>query len=109
MALVIVLFRGRRSEDARAANMTIEHIAELRQRYTDAKLTVIPVADEFARALALQIGTAYVPSDPINLLFYVDVDMVFTRATLERIRLNTIRGKQVIISILEYCENIISS
>lgn len=29
-----------------------------------------------------------------DLLFFVDVDMVFSRATLERIRTNTIRGRQ---------------
>lgn len=30
-----------------------------------------------------------------DLLFFVDVDMVFSRASLERIRVNTIRGRQV--------------
>lgn len=95
VAMVIVLFRGQRSEDIRAANQTLDYISALRIRHLHSKLTVIPVDDDFARALALQIGTAYVPNDANNILFYVDVDMVFTRATLERIRRNTIRGKQV--------------
>lgn len=95
VAIVIVLFRGHLSEDLRAANQTLDYISALRRRHSHSKLTVIPVDDDFARALALQIGTAYVPNDDSNILFYVDVDMVFTRATLERIRRNTIRGKQV--------------
>jgi len=94
-ALVVVLFRGSTPEDAKAANLTLELMAGLRRSHKQAKLTVIPVADDFARALALQIGTAYVPDDSLNILFYIDVDMVFSQETLERIRRNTIRGKQV--------------
>lgn len=91
-ALVLLLFRNKLDN---SANKTMEYMIDLQIRYPESKLKVIPVDDEFARAMALEIGAAYCKDDEYNILFFIDVDMIFTRQTLERIRLNTVRDKQV--------------
>lgn len=47
----------------------------------------------FSRGLGLAKGAALLKPDA--LIFFTDVDMLFTCDTLDRIRLNTIRGAQV--------------
>jgi hypothetical protein len=55
---------------------------------------VIDMGDrEFSRGQALTAGAASLSAD--SLMFFTDVDMVFTFDTLQRIRLNTILGAQV--------------
>lgn len=79
----------------------------LTARYPRARAVVLPdPGGPFARAVALHAGaenvlrlrdngspTADVDDDP--LLFFVDVDMLWTNALVDRVRLNTIRGKSV--------------
>lgn len=92
VSLFVILFP---SETEVSVNETVYLMTSLQRRYPKHRLAVVPVFDSFARALALEIGAAQVKDGQDDLLFFVDVDMVFSRATLERIRLNTIRGKQV--------------
>lgn len=57
-------------------------------------MRICPQANSsFARALALELGASQCEDN--NLMFFVDVDMTFSPATLDRIRLHTIRGQQV--------------
>ncbi|KAI6241254.1 Hexosyltransferase [Aphelenchoides fujianensis] len=49
--------------------------------------------EEFSRGRALAAGAATLPAGA--LMFFTDVDMIFTYETLQRIRLNTIEGAQV--------------
>ncbi|KAL1454365.1 hypothetical protein WDU94_010634 [Cyamophila willieti] len=58
------------------------------------KISVVPVFDTFSRAKALQIGASQV-RPPNDLLFFVDVDILFTSAALQRIREHTLRMRQV--------------
>lgn len=90
-SLYVILFR---SETEDTGNKTIEYVKELQNFYPSARLKVIPVNEDFARASALEIGAKQCPEDEYNILFFIDVDMVFDETTLERIRLNTIQGKQ---------------
>ena len=70
-------------------------IDNLQKNYPNANIKVILVYKyEFARGLALQIGVSHIKTND-SLLFFIDVDMIFTADTLERIRLNTIQRKQV--------------
>lgn len=48
---------------------------------------------EFSRGKALTMGSEVLSPD--SLMFFTDVDMLFTYATIERIRTNTILGTQV--------------
>ena len=47
----------------------------------------------FARALALDIGASHCADG--DLMLFIDVDMTFSSASLDRIRLHTIKGYQV--------------
>lgn len=83
---------GRVTADGAAAT-----VAQLAARYPDARLTVLPDAGgPFARAEALHAGAVHAAGPPPDdLLFFVDVDMLWTAATLDRVRLNTVRGHTV--------------
>lgn len=55
---------------------------------------VIEMGDRaFSRGQALTAGASTLSPD--SLLFFTDVDMLFTYETLQRIRLNTVMGAQV--------------
>jgi len=66
---------------------------ELRAHLPDVRV-VDMAAQAFSRGVALMRGAAATPSTDA-LLFFTDVDMLFTADALRRIRLNTIRGAQV--------------
>ena len=91
VTLTIVLFP---SDEPMSVQETMLKVQDLQIKYEYSKLSVIPVFDTFARAQALDIGTSKI-QPPDDLLFFIDVDMVFQSSTLQRIRANTIRGKQV--------------
>lgn len=70
--------------------------ARLTAAYPGARIEVLPVAEDgggvgFARARSLQVGAE--PAAPGDLLFIVDVDMLWTAAVVDRVRLNTVRGR----------------
>lgn len=70
--------------------------ADLAARYPGvARVTVLPDRGEpFARAQALHAGADSAPGPPPDdLLFFVDVDMLWTAALVDRVRLNTVRGR----------------
>lgn len=54
---------------------------------------------EFNRGQALNAGVARLSGETDALLFFVDVDMIFSYETLQRVRLNTIAGFQVNLNI----------
>lgn len=90
VTLTVVPF-GKATAD-RAADV----VTRLLAKYPSARMTVLPDPDDlFARALALHMGAEQVGPPPDDLLFFVDVDMLWTAAFLDRVRLNTIRGKSV--------------
>lgn len=89
VTLTVVPF-GQATADAATAT-----VAGLVDRYPGARLTVLPdTGGPFARAVALQAGASHAAgSPPDDLLFFVDVDMLWTTATVDRVRLNTVRGR----------------
>lgn len=90
VSLTIVPF-GQHTID-RAVNTVTGLVA----KYPGARITVLPDPGEpFARALALHMGAERTGSPPDDLLFFVDVDMLWTSALLDRVRLNTVRGWSV--------------
>lgn len=97
--------------DTKVDNMykqTIDLLNELKTKYTDAKIFIEERTDSFARATALQEGTNQVEGED-DLLFFVDVDMIFEVDTLYRIRANTVKGKLVYFPIVfsEFDPNIV--
>lgn len=71
----------------------IQFINALRFRYHSSKLNYEKLDGKFSRGLALAHGAKQFPAG--SLLFFTDVDIVWTQDVLHRIRLNTIRGKQI--------------
>lgn len=91
VTLTVVLFPNKRED---SINDTINLVHSLQEKYIYTRISVLPMNVTFARALALESGASQV-SEPDDLLFFIDVDMIFNTETLLRIRLNTVRGKSV--------------
>ncbi|XP_050520401.1 chondroitin sulfate synthase 1-like isoform X2 [Daktulosphaira vitifoliae] len=76
-------------------NKAVEIVDAVKTKYPNARIKLLPdLEDSFARALALDFGSSRINA-PEDLLFFVDVDMLWTNAMLDRIRLNTIRNRSV--------------
>ena len=88
--LHVVLFND---SDTSSADPIINLIGSYQNRYGRDKIEIIFADGQFARAKALDIGAAQ--CGPNSLLFFVDVDIVFSTSTLRRIRFNTKKGVQV--------------
>lgn len=94
--LYIIVFLGETLDDENelALQETLTIAERLTTRHGDKNLIKVnSVRDKFARARALQYGMAQVKSQ--DLLFFIDVDMVWTAETLQRVRLNTKIGESV--------------
>ncbi|KPP77821.1 hypothetical protein Z043_102730 [Scleropages formosus] len=76
----------------------IELMREYHVKYPKAELEIRPVSGPFSRALALEIGSSHFSND--SLLFYCDVDLLFTADFLQRCRANTILGEQTYFPII---------
>lgn len=91
VSLVVVLFRSDSQQDA----VILQTLDELSARYAAGTVRLVdlgPVA--FSRAVALTRGSDSL-ADPQSLLFFTDVDVLFTGDALYRIRRNTVAGAQV--------------
>lgn len=71
---------------------TVAVLKDLQMKYPAHDFVTITRDDDFARGIALQAGAQAV-RDKDQLLFFVDVDMIFDEDTLFRIRANTILGQ----------------
>ncbi|XP_024085616.1 chondroitin sulfate synthase 1-like [Cimex lectularius] len=91
VALIVVLFP---SDKENTVQNVLDSIKSLQNKYSYARIVAVPVFDNFSRANALSIGASQV-SEPRDLLFFIDVDIVFKSECLRRIRTNTVRGKSV--------------
>ncbi|XP_063979175.1 chondroitin sulfate synthase 1 isoform X2 [Diachasmimorpha longicaudata] len=88
--LVVVLYPHRTDD---SIGSTIELIDRIRRKYSSARIEVISGSGNFSRAQALNLGISQSRDD--DLMFFVDVDIVLKAAALQRIRLNTVIGRQV--------------
>ncbi|XP_060823700.1 chondroitin sulfate synthase 1 [Bombus pascuorum] len=89
-ALLVILYR-RGTEDS--FNRTTDLIDQLKYKYRSVSIDVIPVSGTFSRAKALNFGVSRLKDD--DLMFFVDVDIVFTESALYRIRANSLLGRQI--------------
>ncbi|XP_050969556.1 chondroitin sulfate synthase 1 [Labeo rohita] len=76
----------------------IELMREYHMKYPKADMEIKPVSGPFSRALALEVGSAHFTND--SLLFYCDVDLLFTPDFLNRCRGNTVLGEQTYFPII---------
>lgn len=90
-ALSIILYRHKKENSS--FERTMDLIEQLRYKYRNAVVDVIPASGTFSRAKALNIGVSRLKDH--DLMFFVDVDIVFTEYALYRIRVNTLLGRQI--------------
>ncbi|KAI4477100.1 hypothetical protein M0802_014776 [Mischocyttarus mexicanus] len=89
--LLIILYKHK-IEDT--LNKTMNLIEQLKYKYRDAQIEVIlGSGEEFSRANALHEAVNKMNDN--DLLFFIDVDIIFTNLALNRIRLNTLINKQI--------------
>uniref|UniRef100_A0A8C5M973 Hexosyltransferase n=1 Tax=Leptobrachium leishanense TaxID=445787 RepID=A0A8C5M973_9ANUR len=93
--LVILLFNDDSNPDK---VKQVELMRDFRVKYPKADMQVMSVDGEFSRALALEAGSAQFSNE--SLLFFCDVDLVFTTEFLQRCRANTIFGQQIYFPII---------
>lgn len=87
--LIIILVDNDSNQDK---EKHLDLIKEYHNKYPKADLSVIPMTGEFSRGLALEMGASGLNNN--SLLFFCDVDLVFSSDALQRCRDNTIEGKQ---------------
>ncbi|XP_041826222.1 chondroitin sulfate synthase 3-like [Melanotaenia boesemani] len=73
-------------------------IKDYARKHPRADVSVIPMTGNFSRGLALELGSSQLQND--TLLFFCDVDLVFSSDALQRCRENAVQGKQVYFPIL---------
>ncbi|XP_055617155.1 chondroitin sulfate synthase 1 isoform X2 [Toxorhynchites rutilus septentrionalis] len=73
---------------------------QLRQQYPTNRINYLQLYGNFSRGIALDraIKSPFCKQDDI--LFFIDVDMIFTQQTLDRIRANVIVNRQVYLPIV---------
>uniref|UniRef100_A0AC34GIV7 Hexosyltransferase n=1 Tax=Panagrolaimus sp. ES5 TaxID=591445 RepID=A0AC34GIV7_9BILA len=86
--LVLILYKSDNESD----DMSIRKEAQALSAVLDVRIVDMGES-EFSRGKALTMGSEVLSPD--SLMFFTDVDMLFTYATIERIRTNTILGTQV--------------
>ncbi|XP_076643494.1 chondroitin sulfate synthase isoform X2 [Halictus rubicundus] len=89
-ALLVVLYRHKTEN---TFNRTIDLIEQLKYKYRSARIDILPASGSFSRARALDLAASRLDND--DLMFFVDVDIVFTEPALYRIKANTLLGKQI--------------
>ncbi|XP_078033668.1 chondroitin sulfate synthase isoform X1 [Augochlora pura] len=89
-ALLVVLYHHTTEN---SFNQTIDLIEQLKYKYRSASIDILPASGQFSRARALELATSRLRND--DLMFFVDVDIVFTEAALYRIKANTLLGRQI--------------
>lgn len=90
VALRIVLFTA---EDILSSQYVKNTITALKKKYTGSDLTIIERGGQFSRGLGLHLGVEHL-SDR-NLMYFCDVDVIFTSSFLNRCRHNSVQNEQV--------------
>ncbi|XP_013109906.2 chondroitin sulfate synthase 1 [Stomoxys calcitrans] len=93
--LLVVIF-GKGEE----VNDHLELLKQLKGRNIYHQINYILRQEEFSRGVALDTAarSSYIHDD--NIILFIDVDMIFKSETLQRIRMNTVQGKQVYLPIV---------
>ncbi|CAG2186701.1 CHSY [Mytilus edulis] len=89
--LHIVVFNS--DSDSSSVKSLIGIVRQYQKRYAGADIEIIYADGPFNRAKALDLGMSGLSED--SLLFFIDVDIIFDRDVLLRIRYNTIKNIQV--------------
>lgn len=86
--LIIILVDNDSNQDK---ENHLDLIKDYHNKYPKADLSVIPMTGEFSRGLALELGASGLNNN--SLLFFCDVDLVFSSDALQRCR-DATEGRQ---------------
>lgn len=75
-------------------------IEKLQRKYPERKLNHITIQGKFSRGIALNSAARSHYIHMNDIIFFIDVDMTFNKITLDRIRMNTIKHKQVYLPVV---------
>lgn len=89
--LVLVLYKAQ--DDPSAHQQTLDLVQQYKDKYGQEYIEVVETTSEFSRGPGLQLGAERCSQD--SLLFFIDVDIIFTPSSLERVRSNTHKGSHV--------------
>ncbi|XP_039270882.2 chondroitin sulfate synthase 1-like [Styela clava] len=98
VSVLIMLFMPQDANPKIDMRLTQELIQEYKVRYPKNDIRYVPVAGEFSRGLALEVGASQFSGD--SLLLFCDVDVIFNSKFLDKCRSNTIRGQTVYYPVL---------
>ncbi|KAK9880257.1 hypothetical protein WA026_010132 [Henosepilachna vigintioctopunctata] len=90
-SLIIILYEN--PDSTSDLDNTMNLVEFLQNKYYDNKISIIHKNEQFSRGKALNYGVENLKDN--DLIFFVDVDMMFNDETLKRIRMNTILNKSV--------------
>lgn len=82
------------------SNAMIQIMTYLKNKYPKNGINYIILNGNFSRGIALDRASRSNYVSDNDILFYIDVDIVFNRESIERIRRNTIKHKQVYLPIV---------
>lgn len=86
--------------DAPESSQLISQLSSLRARYPGSRINYLPLAGNFSRGVALDRAIRSSYCAPEDIVFFIDVDMIFTAQSIDRIRHNVIRGRQIYLPIV---------
>lgn len=88
-------------------NEALEQINRLKMQYPDREINSIDIYGNFSRGLALDLAARSNYASTEDILFFIDVDIMFTMETLDRVRSNTVQQQQIYLPIVfsEYSQN----
>ncbi|KAB0800270.1 hypothetical protein PPYR_06010 [Photinus pyralis] len=89
--LLIVLYKN--EDNVEEFEKNLELIRATQRKYPNSEISYRVTTEAFSRGKALQYGVDEKKDD--DLLFFIDVDIVFTHKSLQRIRFNTVKHHQV--------------
>ncbi|XP_063233384.1 chondroitin sulfate synthase 1 [Bacillus rossius redtenbacheri] len=92
VSLIVILYPS--DTEPTSFNQSANIVRHLQRQYPQHRVVLVQAYETFARAKALEVGSSQVTDDKEDLLFFIDVDMVFTSGVLDTVRLNTVKGKR---------------
>ncbi|GAB0096814.1 Hexosyltransferase [Sergentomyia squamirostris] len=81
-------------------NEALEQVNRLKALYPNREINSIDIYGNFSRGLALDLTARSNYASSTDILFFIDVDIVFTAETLDRVRMNTVEHKQIYLPIV---------
>lgn len=93
--LLVVIFGPREELTAH-----LKLLSDLRARHIYKQINYIQRSGQFSRGVALDIAARSSYIEQQDIILFIDVDMVFSVETLQRVRMHTQRGRQVYLPIV---------